>query len=101
LTTLKRNSDTILLEFNHWESVILFINGLGYLDFIHVYYFGVFKSTKDIPGSTSRVLNSLVSMYIKGKTFCQQLSFFNMELNMPMYVITQLVIERFKNAVIK
>jgi hypothetical protein len=57
------------------------------------------RPTEYILCSTNRVLNSFVSMYIKGKTFCQQLSLFNIELNMPMYVIRQLVIERFNNAV--
>jgi len=27
-----------IFKFNHWESVSQFINGLGYLNFTHIYY---------------------------------------------------------------
>jgi hypothetical protein len=83
--------------------VSLFINGLGYLDFTHMYYLGVFKFMKDMRRSTNRVLNRLVAVYIKGKTFCQQSSLFDIKyvINVPMSVIRQLVIDHFDNAVVK
>jgi hypothetical protein len=90
-----------IFKFNRWESVSVFINGLGYLNFTHMYYLGVFKFMKDMCYSTNRVLISLVAVYSKGKTLCQQLSLFNIKLNMPMYVIRQLVYEHFNNAVIE
>jgi hypothetical protein len=87
-----------IFKFNRW-AVSAFINGLGYLDFTHMYYVGVFKSMKDMLRSNNHVLNSLVAVYNRENTFCQQLSLFDINLNMPMYVIRRLVIEHFNNAV--
>ena len=89
-----------IIKFNRWKSVSVFINGLGYLNFTHMYYFGVFTFLNDMRHSSNQVLNSQVIVYIKEKFFCQQLALFNINMNMPIHVIRQLVIHGFNNLVI-
>ena len=89
-----------IFQFNRWESVSSFINGLGYLNFTHIYYLDVFKLMSGMMCSANRVLNSLVSVYIRGNFFCQQLALFGINLNMPLYAIRQLVYQHFNNHVI-
>jgi exonuclease III len=84
-----------IFKFNRWEPVSSFINGLGYLNFTHMYYLGVFKFIIGMVNSTHRVLNRLVSVYIRGNTFCQLLALFDVNVNMPLYVIKQRVSQRY------
>ena len=62
-----------IFQFNRWESVSSFINGLGYLNFTHMYYLDVFKLMSGMMFSANRVLNSLVSVYIKGNVNFRQI----------------------------
>jgi len=87
-------------QFNRWESVSAFINGLGYLNFTHMYYLGVFKFVCDMRRSTNLVMNRLVSVYIRGRFFCQQLTLFDINVNMPMHIVRQLVYQHFNNLVV-
>ena len=66
-----------------------------------MYYFSVFKFMSGMISSTNRVLNGLVSIYIRGQFFCQQLALFDINLKMPLYVIRQCVNQHFNNQVIK
>jgi len=70
---------------------------LGYLNFTHTYYLGVFKFVRGMMCSTNHVLYNIVSVYIRGNFFSQQLAFFGINLNMPLYVIRHFVYQHFNN----
>jgi len=61
---------------------------------------GVFKFMRGMMCSTNHVLYNIVSVYIRGNFFCQQLELelFGINLlNMPIYVIRHLVYQHFNN----
>jgi len=73
------------------------MHGLGYLNFTHMYYLGVFKFMRGMMCSTNHVLYNIVSVYIRGNIFSQQLALFGINLNMLLYVIRQCVYQHYNN----
>jgi len=86
-----------IFQFYRWKSARSFINGLGYLNFTHMYYLGVFKFMRVMLCSTNHVLYNIVSVYIRSNFFCQQLALLGINLNMLLYVIRHFVYQHFNN----
>ena len=86
-----------IFKFQRWESVSQFINGLGYLNFTHLYYLSVMKFTKSLFSSPSIAMRNLMTVFIRGSEFSQMLHRLNVNLEMLIYTIEQLIRQKFSN----
>jgi len=86
-----------IFGFHKWESVRCFINGIGRLDFEHIYYSMRCKFLKGNMVCDNTVVNSLMACYKSSSAvikFCYNLC---INLEEPFYVLKQQVLNRFQS----
>ena len=84
-----------IFGFHKWESVKLFIAGLGRLDLIHIRVWSCLKFCKRMISSTNQVIKTCCDVHLLGLEFNHLCCTFGVEVNLPYNVIRQNIFSRF------
>ena len=87
-----------IFKFNRWESVTEFIGGLGYLNFIHLWYLSVVKFIKFLMSAANGVLRDICMVFVHGSEFVEVSHKLNVNCNMPMYLIRDRIYNQFNSS---
>jgi len=86
-----------IFKFNRWESVTCFINGLGFHNFIHLWYMSVMKFIKSMICSANTVLHNITMIYKHGKEHFKITNELKVNCKMPVYLIRNIIDNYFSN----
>jgi hypothetical protein len=84
-----------VFNFNKWESVSLFIAGIGRLNFIHIYQWLQFKMLKKFVHCSSAAVKSLMQCYLLESDLNELCRKYDVCLSMPVYAIKNILTEHF------
>ena len=87
-----------VFNFNKWESVSLFIAGLGRLNFIHVYQWLQFRMFKRFLHCSTYIISRLMECYVLDTDFNELCRNYAICLSMPYNAIKNVINEHFWSA---
>jgi hypothetical protein len=88
-----------IFKFNRWESVTEFIEGLGNMNFTHLWYLSVFKFIKYLLLSNNRLMSDVANVFIYGNEHIKMVEEIHVSHDLPIYVIRECITTHFRNGI--
>jgi len=88
-----------VFNFNKWESVSLFIAGLGRLNFTHLFQWLQFKMLKKFIISSTDTVKHLMNSYVMDSNLLERCHQYNVNLDMSFSDVKMAITESFWSAV--
>ena len=76
-----------IFRFSQWESITAVIDGLGHLNFVHIWYLAVLKLARSMLKLDNVIENKIVNLYCAGREWNAILKDVNVSVDTPLRVI--------------
>ena len=86
-----------IFHYNKWDSVKLVIEGLGLLNFTHLYYLSVVKLIKTMLCSNNLALRNIVGIFCKSSEWEKFCANCGISISNSIFVVKQIISARFRN----